>query len=118
LARTTKIDAIKLRGASGTEYVFRVYVWETRFKSLPAVYAVASRNIEPGRPASYDPVFVGTADDLSEITLADHPRSECFQMYLANVVAVLREEDAAARERIAADLIAALAPPCNSPDEG
>lgn len=117
MAKTTKIDAIILRGASGTEYAFRVYVWETQFKSLPAVYAVASRSIEPGQPASYDPVFVGTADDLSTVSLADHPRSECFQMYLANVVAVLHEEDAAARDRIAADLIAALGPPCNSADE-
>lgn len=113
----TKIDTISLKGASGDEYALRVYVWDTLFKALPGVYVVASRNVEPGRPASYDPVFVGIANDLSK-ALAEHPRSECFQMYLANVVAVLHEENAAARDRIAGDLIAALAPPCNSDDEG
>ena len=113
---TTKIDAITLTGHSGEQYAFRVYVWETKFKPVAGVYVVASRNVEPDRSARYEPVFVGTADDLSA-ALAAHPRTECFQMYLANVVAVLQEEDADRRERIAQDLEKGLAPPCNAPDE-
>jgi hypothetical protein len=35
-------------------------------------------------------------------------------MYYANVIGVLKEPDAGAREKISADLIAALAPPCNA----
>lgn len=116
MAKTTKIDAIRLTGASGTEYALRVYVWETHFKAVPGTYVVASRSVEPDRSVSYKPVFVGTAEDLSAV-FADHPRSECFQMYLANVVAVLQEEDADARRHVAEDLVAALAPPCNAPDE-
>ena len=116
MSKTTKIDAIALTGASGTEYALRVYVWETRFKSIPGVYVVASRNIEPDGTVSYEPVFVGAAENLSGV-FVDHPRSECFQMYLANVVAVLQEQDSTLRTRIVEDLITALAPPCNSPDE-
>jgi hypothetical protein len=113
---TTKIDSISLAGGSGEQYAFRVYVWATSFKTTGGVYVVASRSIEPNGSKSYAPVFVGTADDLSGV-FADHPRDECFQMYYANVVAVLPENDAARREEIAADLIAGLEPPCNATDE-
>jgi hypothetical protein len=113
---TTRIDSISLAGGSGEQYAFRVYVWATSFKTTGGVYVVASRSIEPNGSKSYAPVFVGTADDLSGV-FADHPRDECFQMYYANVIAVLQENDAARREEIAADLIAGLEPPCNAPDE-
>jgi hypothetical protein len=115
VAKTTKIDALTLAGASGKQYEFRVYVWNTKFKALPGVYIVASRTIEPGQSARYESVFVGSAPDLSK-AFKTHPRGECFQMYYANVIGVLKEADADARERISADLIASLAPPCNSAD--
>lgn len=111
----TKIDAVTFAGRSGKEYEFRVYVWETKFKSLPGVYVVASRSIEPGQSPRYEPVFVGTAADLSK-TFKSHPRSDCFQMYYANVVGVLKEADADDRERIMRDLTDGLAPPCNAAD--
>ncbi len=116
MAKTTKIDSITLSGASGAEYTLRIYVWETAFKAVPGVYVVASRDVDPNRSTSYTPIFVGTTDDLST-AFGAHPRSECFQMYLANVIGVVHQKDAAVRARIADDLIAALAPPCNSPDE-
>ena len=52
--------------------------------------------------------------DLSA-ALKDHPRDECFQMYYANVIGVLKEDDARKRAAILADLLAALSPPCNAP---
>lgn len=116
MSKTTKIDAIALAGASGTEYALRVYVWETKFKAIPGVYVVASRNIEPNGTVSYEPVFVGAAEDLSSV-FVDHPRTECFQMYLANVIAVLQEQDSTVRTRTVDDLIAALVPPCNAREE-
>ena len=115
MARTTKIDSVAFTGQSGSVHTFRMYVWDTKFKAVPGVYVVASRSIEPGHKARYEPVFVGVADDLS-IVLAKHPRTDCFQLYYANVIGVLQETDAAARENIAADLVAALTPPCNAPD--
>lgn len=110
---TTKIDTVSLAGRSGRQYEFRMYVWNTKFKALPGVYLVAGRSIEPGQKATYAPLFIGAAGDLSK-PLKNHPRNECFEMYYANVVGVLREEDENAREQIVADLLEALAPPCNS----
>ena len=115
MAKTTRIDTVSLTGRSGRHYEFRVYVWNTRFKSLPGVYLVASRSIEPGRKATYAPLFIGAAGDLSK-PLKNHPRNDCFQMYYANVVGVLREERDTEREQIVADLVDSLAPPCNSTD--
>jgi hypothetical protein len=113
--KTTRIDSVTFAGASGTKYEFRVYVWGTKFKALPGVFLVASRSIEPGQNPRYEPVFIGSAIDLSK-ALSNHPRGDCFQMYYANVIGVLGETNAAAREKIGADLIAALAPPCNADD--
>jgi hypothetical protein len=111
----TKIDALSFTGSSGRSYEFRIYVWETRFKSLPGVYVVASRSVEPGNEPKYSPLFVAPADDLSK-ALKGHARGDCFQLHYANVIGVLKEPDGRAREQIAADLIGALHPPCNAPE--
>jgi hypothetical protein len=115
LAKTTKIDAVSFTGRSGQSHSFRIYVWDTKFKPLAGVYVVASRSMEPGEPARYEAVFVGMASDLSRV-LKNHPRSECFQMYYANVVGVLQQNDEDARAAIVADLVDGLAPPCNASD--
>ena len=116
MAKATKIDGVTLTGRSGRKYDLRIYVWDTKFKALPGVYVVASRSIEPGAAPTYQPVFVGMADDLSK-AFKKHPRSDCFQMHYANVIGVLKETDGNARAQIAADLIGGLAPPCNSETE-
>jgi hypothetical protein len=82
---------------------------------VPGVYIVASRTIEPGQPARYEPLFVGEAADLSS-ALKGHPRDECFQMYYGNVVGVLKEHDDGKRASILEDLLRGLAPPCNAAD--
>jgi hypothetical protein len=115
MVKTTKIDEVTFAGRSGTRYDFRIYVWETKFKPVPGVYVVASRTVEPGSPAQYAPLFVGQAADLSAV-LKDHPRDECFQMYYANVVGVLKVDDDDRRAAILADLLAQLHPPCNAAD--
>ena len=115
MAKTTKIDEVAFAGRSGQRYDFRVYVWETRFKTVPGVYVVAARTVEPGRQAQYSPLFAGEARDLSS-ALKDHPRDECFQMYYANVIGVLKEYDDEKRAAILADLVGGLALPCNATD--
>jgi hypothetical protein len=113
LSKTTKIDQVTMAGRSGQHYDFRIYVWATKFKSVSGVYVVAARTIEPGQKPKYQPLFVGAAKDLSAV-LKDHPRDECFQMYLANVIGVLKEDNEEARATILADLLDGLAPPCNA----
>jgi hypothetical protein len=112
MTKTTKIDEVSFTGRSGQRYAFRIYVWETKFKAVPGVYVVASRTVEPGQRAEYAPLFVGEATDLSA-AFKNHPRDECFQMYLGNVVGVLKEDSEAKRKSILADLVDGLAPPCN-----
>jgi len=112
MKHSTKLDTVKFDGESGEQYEFRVYVWQTRFKPLPGVYVIASRTVEPGQEPEYTPVYIGTAADLSRV-LANHPHHECFELYLANTIAVLQQEDEAVRLRVANDLIAKLRPPCN-----
>ncbi|HEY8522053.1 MAG TPA: hypothetical protein VIN61_18425 [Gammaproteobacteria bacterium] len=112
MMRTAKLDTVTFDGESGAQYEFRVYVWRTRFKPLPGVYVIASRTIEPGAEPEYSPVYIGTAADLSKV-LANHPHHECFELYLANTIAVLQEESEAVRLKVAQDLIAKLRPPCN-----
>src|SRR5262245_15686205 len=58
VGKTAKIDTVTFAGRSGEEYELRVYVWDTKFKALPGVYVVASRAMEPGSPATYQPLFV------------------------------------------------------------
>ena len=115
MAKTTKIDQVVFVGSSGRRYEYRVYVWDTKFKSVPGVYVVASRTMDPGQPAHYEALFVGEATDLSA-ALKSHPRQECFTMYYANVIGVLKEENAKTRAAIVADLLASLALPCNAAD--
>ena len=115
MTKTTKIDEVAFAGHSGTRYNFRIYVWETKFKTVPGVYVVASRTVEPGQQAQYEPLFVGQTADLSA-ALKAHPRDECFQMYYANVVGMLKETDDARRTAILADLLDGLTPPCNGAD--
>lgn len=115
MTKTTKIDEVPFVGRSGTRYDFRIYVWDTKFKPVAGVYVVASRTIEPGQSAQYAPLFVGEAADMSAV-FKNHPRDECFQMYYGNVVGVLKEDDAARRGAILADLLDGLAPPCNAAD--
>lgn len=115
MAKTTKIDEVQFAGRSGRRYDFRVYVWDTKFKTVPGVYVVASRTVEPSEAAQYAPLFIGESADLSA-ALKDHPRDECFQMYYANVVGVLKEDDARERASILADLLGGLTPPCNAAD--
>ena len=107
-----KLDTLTFTGQSGQEYSFRAYSWEHEFKALPAVYVVTERAVEPNSDPTFSPVYVGMTDDLSKI-FENHEKSDCFQMYYANTIAVLPEPDAAARSRIEQDLLESLKPPCN-----
>jgi hypothetical protein len=109
----TKIDTLSLTGRSGRSYEFRMYVWRTGLKSLPAVYVVTERSVEPNKPPAYKPLFVGSTDDVSAI-FDSHAKQDCFDLHLANTIGVLREADAAKRAGVEQDLLDALSPPCNS----
>jgi hypothetical protein len=107
-----KLDSLTVLTRSGETYKFRVYILGNQFKPVRAVYLVSERSVEPGEKPRYKPVYVGETADLSSVSDV-HERDECFQMYLANTIAVLPENDALERARIVLDLIKSLKPPCN-----
>ena len=109
------IDSVTFPGRSGREYRFRIYPWENEFKPLPAVYIVTERNVEPGKAPIYTPIYLGVTDDLSQV-FDNHTKDECFQMYLANTIAVLPVRGLKDRVRIAKELADTLKPPCNQND--
>lgn len=109
---SAKLDTATFTGKSGRAYDFRIYLWEHKFKALPAVYIVTERAIEPNSPPTFSPVYVGVTDDLSRI-FESHEKQECFEMYYANTIAVLAESDPSERARVLQDLLEALDPPCN-----
>lgn len=111
----SKLDTVTFKGQSGCEYSCRVYPWEHEFKSLAAVYVVTERVVEPNTAPAYSPVYVGVSDDLARV-FESHEKSECFQMYYANTIAVLPVPNASERARIEQDLLEALDPPCNGDD--
>lgn len=106
-----KLDSIRLRGRSGRDYRFGVYLWGHHFKPTSAIYLVMERRLD-GTAAQYLPVYVGETIDLSCI-FESHPRQECFQLYLANTIAAFEEEDSQNRKAIVSDLVSAIEPPCN-----
>ena len=110
-----KLDSVTFLGRSGREHRFRVYKWKNEFRPLPAVYIVTERVVEPGKASMYTPIFLGITDDLSRV-FDNHPKSECFQMYLANTIAVLPERSLPKRLQIAKELTETLKPPCNEHD--
>jgi hypothetical protein len=112
---TAKLDTLDYTGRSGRSYTFRLYVWRTPLKAVPAVYIVTERIAEPNQAAVYKPVFVGSTRDISRVYEA-HACQDCFDLHYANTIGVLREPNAAIRKAIELDLIDALHPPCNAGD--
>lgn len=111
---TGKIDTLAFTGQSGRHYEFRVYVWQTPLRAVPAIYVVTERIAEPKQPPSYKPLFIGNTEDVSRV-FSSQPQSrrDCFDLHYANTVAVLVETDDTRRSAIAQDLLAAFRPPCN-----
>lgn len=115
-ATVPKLDSLTILSRSGATYRLRVYILGNHFKPIPGVYLISERTIEPGERPKYKPIYVGETADLSAVS-DNHEKDECFQLHLANTISILPEEDAAARTRIAFDLIKFLRPPCNLRDE-
>ena len=48
---------------------------------------VTERSVEPNSAPTFAPVYAGATEDLSNL-FGSHEKSDCFQMYYANTVAV------------------------------
>jgi hypothetical protein len=99
----SKLASIKVKGASGTPYIFHLYPWGTTFKPVGAVYVVTRRSEKTGGGFHHKRIHMGTTADLSQ-GLDQEGQRDKFERYSANCIWVHREKDQARRDQIQADL--------------
>lgn len=103
----SKVESVKVRGASGKTYTFDVYPWGTTFKAVGAVYLVLKKN-----QSNYSILYIGQTGDLSE-RFDDHHKASCFTRHGRTHIGILVESSETRRLAIEADLIANYKPVCN-----
>ena len=108
----TKLATLTLTGASGREYAFNVYPFNTQFAEVAAVYAVTKRYKKSDGAWAHEVEYVGQTSNLPE-RFEDHHKAGCFTRHGANCVCVHRDDNEASRLVKEADLIEAYDSPCN-----
>lgn len=108
-----KLATMKFRGASGREYSFDVYPFDTTWRdNVAAVYFVTRRYQKEDGKYYHDEIYVGETTNLKE-RFQKHHKIECFYRKNANCICILLESNLDTRLSIEADLISAHNPPCN-----
>jgi hypothetical protein len=108
-----KLSTITFTGASGTDYKFNVYPWDTNFEEdYGAVYFVTERRRKPDGGYSHTRIYIGQTEDLST-RFDNHHKQDCFDEHNANCVCVHEEQDEDTRIEVEKDLINKYHPPCN-----
>lgn len=106
-----KLGTITYEGISGTQYEFDVYIIDTSFNDVGAVYIITKRyQSESGYTHTH--IYAGQTSDLSE-RFDDHHKKDCFDAHGANCVCVHRDDNEQSRVYKEDDLIKAYNPPCN-----
>ncbi len=109
----TSLGTVKLKGASGASYWFKLFELGARFGSDAAVYAVTWRHVTSGDDRSNRVIYIGEAHELSAC-FDSHPKADCFRLHHANSVCTYKEATSSMRRRIESDLIEHYQPPCNN----
>lgn len=108
-----KISTMKFKGASGSDYDFDVYPYDSNWnENIGAVYFVTRRYQKDDQMYYHDEIYVGQTDDLKE-RHANHHRAQCFTKHKANALCILLESSEKKRLAIEKDLIDGRNPPCN-----
>jgi len=108
-----KISKTQLMGASGEQYPFDVYSYDTMFREgLPGIYFIAHRYKLENNQFTLDPIFIGGTSDLSTL-YGFHRKQKCFQEHAANVKCIYIIRDDERRKAVVEDLISHHQPYCN-----
>lgn len=107
-----RLGTLTLRGASGQQYVFDVYAFDTDFEALGAVYAITRRTRKEDDSYSHTTIYIGETGDLST-RFDGHHKEDCFVQHDANCKCIHLDDDEDSRFAKEADLIDNLKPPCN-----
>ncbi len=105
----SRLASVKVKGASGTSYVFHLYPWGTPFKPVGAVYIVARRSAKPGGGFHHKRIHLGQTADLSQGVVQADQRNE-FERHAANCICVHPEKDKGRRQEIQDDLSSQRSP--------
>ena len=107
----TKLLIASFKGASGAEYDFNVYSFDTSFTEIEAVYIVTNRQ-KTLDSYFHDLIYIGQTDNLKE-RFENHHKANCFEENKANTICVHQEATEKIRLLIEEDLIKGNHTPCN-----
>jgi hypothetical protein len=100
-----KIGEIAFPGASGKEYTFKLFPYNTEFKTVGCVYIVTVRRpVGGGVSYGHTALYVGQTADLAKTWNSGHPRKNCFQEHNADFICVYDEDNEQARLAMVDDL--------------
>ena len=103
-----KFGNLMMSGKSGEKYCFQTWSYNTRFRSVGAVFFVSKRlfNDKNFHRASHQIIYIGQTANMSE-PMGPVTQLEAFEKQGVNCVCVYAAADEAQRVNILEDLIAA-----------
>ncbi len=107
-----RLGTLTLRGASGQQYVFDVYDFDTDFGAFGTVYAITRRAEKEEGGYSHTTIYIGETGYLST-RFDGHHKEDCFIQHDRNCKCIHSDTDDDSRLAKEADLIANYNPPCN-----
>ncbi len=93
-------------------YDFEVFALDEPFETIPAVYIISKRITDRRKKGHHTLVCIGETNSVAE-EIKKHRKSKCLRKNAANVISILKEEDAQKRLNIETDLKAAHSIQCN-----
>lgn len=104
---TTKYGHLMLSGKSGEKYCFQTWPFNTRFRSVGAVFFVTKRlyKNKTFRRASHEVIYIGQTSSMAD-PLGTVSQLDAFEKHGANCVCVYSTANEAQRMDILEDLMA------------
>jgi hypothetical protein len=99
-------------GASGTNYTFTIYSFNTTFKDVGGVYFITRSETKQDNTTRLVHIYIGQTEHLSE-RFDNHHKATCFKKNKADRICIFREDNEEQRLAIEQDLIDKYNPPCN-----
>ena len=96
-------EIIRLKGISGVSYPFKVYVLNSKLRSVEAVFVISSRICQSDGRESHNLLYVGQTDDLAA-SLSYFQKLPWMKQNSANALLVLGEDEEQKRIEIVEDI--------------
>ncbi|MEN6407646.1 MAG: hypothetical protein ABFC77_14395 [Thermoguttaceae bacterium] len=100
------------KGSSGSQYRFKVFPLNTRFRRLGGIYLIAYRCHGKQGVHRHKILYVGNTEDFSQ-PFGNHHKSQYLMRLGANCICVQSDQSKESRLKKEQDLIATFSPVCN-----